>query len=177
MTAEREASVGVKKLEWKSNGINEIGATSLVGHYSVFMDDDGWSAEGPQGHIELCGTRGEAKTAAQADYERRILSALEAPSEGDAVAYRTRLPDEVDDDGQVTPGAWHYGGVPLKHSQPLYTRPSPAASSEVTKEMAVMVLNPEELGIVLREAFPSVRPDDMPDHVTLVLSQCGVKND
>lgn len=81
--------VGVKKLEWREDiyrksFISDIGAVS----YSVFWDDDAEWCDVPEPYDLIRGeddgdtlgsfeTANEAKAAAQADYEARILSALE----------------------------------------------------------------------------------------------------
>jgi hypothetical protein len=56
---------------------------------------------------------------------------------------------------------------------PLYLSPS-VCEGKVTEEMSN--LTKAELDIVLREAFPNVRDEDMGDHVTLILCQKGPQN-
>lgn len=83
---EASAAVKVKPLDWKDGRNCECSAETVVGLYEVGFDDGWWaqleggatwdwepdrdprSYEGPDA----------AKAAAQADYERRILSALQA---------------------------------------------------------------------------------------------------
>lgn len=72
--------VKVKPLEWSDEGNGEFIAQSVVGSYHISLPASFWSALAPDGEI-LSGfhTHTEAQAAAQADYERRILSALATP--------------------------------------------------------------------------------------------------
>ncbi|KAB2792563.1 hypothetical protein F9K96_05315 [Brucella anthropi] len=84
--------VGVKKLEWGDARITEDGreaedATSPVGRY--IATDTGWFLLGQTGYEAERGLY-QAKAAAQADYEARILSALE-PSAVRELALEERL--------------------------------------------------------------------------------------
>lgn len=75
----------VKPLEWKANGSTSIWTGELMfGVYYVIYDEgDGFRVFGGQvlsaggdTPIAFCRDQDEAKAACQADYERRILSAL-----------------------------------------------------------------------------------------------------
>ncbi len=134
--AARSGAVKVKPLEWKDERNCECSAETVIGTYEVGFDDGWWaqleggvkwdwnppydprSYEGPSA----------AKAAAQADYERRILAALE-PSEpatdAEPVAW---LYDWVDDDGATKSEAStnrisSVNFKPTSNVRPLYTRP------------------------------------------------------
>lgn len=79
------ADVRVKPLRWDDKGY----AVSAGGEYSVEHLEGGWVFEHELSAYQgSFGTEGEAKAAAQADYERRIRSALDivpAPSFADGI--------------------------------------------------------------------------------------------
>lgn len=89
-------TVGVKKLEWRNLAlpVQVRAARTPFGDYRIGPRDDGrgWYAflEG-QSHMGPFASEDAAIAAAQTDYERRILSAIEAPSEGEAVTH----PDDI----------------------------------------------------------------------------------
>jgi hypothetical protein len=108
--------VRVKKLEW-SNGIPGRMFADIYMLERLHLDD--WrlmlrANEHGNWPKFIAGpfTLDEAKAAAQADYERRILSTIEAPSEGEAVAvpdeltarYWNMLPSSVDAICEPAPG-------------------------------------------------------------------------
>lgn len=81
-------AVAVKALEWRgSEGVWHKADAEFGGHYRITqyvgmqkpfkLETHGWWSGSPCGHYELLD---EAKAAAQADYERRILSALTHPA-------------------------------------------------------------------------------------------------
>lgn len=96
---------GVKELEWyeltspREDGpaepTGDWEASTLIGEYSVTIDTDDdvkdypWCAWGVEsiGHFATCD---EARTAAQADFERRIRSALQPQPSADVEAMRAR---------------------------------------------------------------------------------------
>jgi hypothetical protein len=84
----------VKLLEWRECNVSDKAtdrAESMGQEYSVGYDDDwGWYAHSETRGKELANTptRDTAKAAAQADYEARILSALEPAVQPDAAAIR-----------------------------------------------------------------------------------------
>ena len=83
---------GVKALEWvnvtspREDGpaepTGDIEAATMIGEYSICLDDDEgvaetpWCCWGPNENIGHFGDLNEAKAAAQADFNTRILSAL-----------------------------------------------------------------------------------------------------
>lgn len=77
----RKETAGVKPLEWSSAGPTTQAAETILGWYHI---DRRWNMETPPvwywkrsgGWLSACETEDEAKAAAQADYEQRILSAL-----------------------------------------------------------------------------------------------------
>jgi len=79
--------VAVKALEWIAEGDASFAAKSLAGSYVIGKDEKGgkgwqWGFVGDARDwtiSEFFDTSDEAKAAAQADYERRILSCLDAP--------------------------------------------------------------------------------------------------
>lgn len=84
--------VKVKALKWVVDGATGGGmAVSEVGTYYAYeIDPSGYCLDrnGRPVTGDICATEEAAKAAAQADYERRILSALEpSPSGWDAVAF------------------------------------------------------------------------------------------
>jgi len=131
----------VRALEWRgSEGIWHKADAAFGGYYRITeysgmrkpfkLETCGWwSVEAAGLYESLDG----AKAAAQADYERRVLSALEpTKSEGgqEPAAYRYRYVDPVS-------GApvWRYSdrlwnGQRPTESQPLYTRPAERTVTE-----------------------------------------------
>ena len=95
--------VKVKALQWH-DGQNWREAASPIGEYTIDGDEDeemqhaSWVCFGPEDCIGHFASRSEAEAAAQADYEARILSALEpAPSlstRGEALL--ARAADEIE---------------------------------------------------------------------------------
>lgn len=104
---EASAAVKVGPLEWKNVQVNygpeTYEAKTPVGFYQVFVDDDSaagsifaeWAWDQDQFGMTGATTLGryatfpDAEAAAQADFERRIFSALSpAPQEAEAVAWR-----------------------------------------------------------------------------------------
>jgi len=82
--------VAVKALEWIAEGDASFAAKSLAGSYVIGKDEKGgkgwqWGFVGDARDwtiSEFFDTSDEAKAAAQADYERRILSCLSHPAQG-----------------------------------------------------------------------------------------------
>lgn len=97
--AERAGGVKVKALEWKAlaNTETEVGLGEGRSEYTVIPTKNAWRAYGIPGESDggtEFFTKDAAKAAAQADYERRILSAIEpAAPEGrqEAVAALRKL--------------------------------------------------------------------------------------
>lgn len=93
---------GVKALEWEpKEGTHGIYADNGFGEFYFAYDDGGWSYASRH-HQSQGKTLEAAKTAAQADFNTRILSALASPAqviadEGLAVKYRAMWQGEVDD--------------------------------------------------------------------------------
>lgn len=82
-------TVEVKKLEWvKHPTVGAWRADTMLGTYQVWVGSIGtsWQFDSLLGeHLDTkAGDEHSAKSAAQADYERRVLSALEAPSPQEA---------------------------------------------------------------------------------------------
>lgn len=137
-------TVGVKKLEWEPEKYRGrvFGYRAKTDLTRYFVEDMGEGCgqfrfwlQGSDYVIGKFATDDAAKAAAQADYERRILSAIKAPSEGEAFATAWQLSYKGDD--------WYFArkasfasidierGI-IRNITPLYTRPSSAAPSEVT---------------------------------------------
>lgn len=73
--------VRVKKLEWGEGNFDCVIANTPFGLYRVFSDG-GWCGLHSNGFIAKSNNPEEAaKVAAQADFERRVLSCLEMPNE------------------------------------------------------------------------------------------------
>lgn len=84
-------AVGVKALEWEDrNPYKGVAAPSVLGRYVIEPNAGTWRVYcGPQYDVRGAGSSlVEAKAAAQADYQQRILSALVAPSESTPMMYR-----------------------------------------------------------------------------------------
>ena len=74
------SEVRVKPLEWRDTSYGDCFADSHVGRYQACAVHGGWLwylSPNPKGALQ---SRDEAKAAAQADYEARILSCLEPTS-------------------------------------------------------------------------------------------------
>ncbi|MEQ1938589.1 hypothetical protein ABMA46_10065 [Mesorhizobium sp. CN5-321] len=69
-------AVAVKPLEWYDPGNRIEYADTLLGSYKINASGSWWLDNGAMEH---CGSREAAKAAAQADYERRILSTIAHP--------------------------------------------------------------------------------------------------
>lgn len=100
--------LGVKALNWGEH--NGYHADSVIGTYHVRHDGDepeewSWSRNGGMHHYFE--TQAEAQAAAQADYEQRILSALE-PSPIHKGEVIPRLPNCGKYLAQDNAGNWHY---------------------------------------------------------------------
>lgn len=77
MTIETELpAVKVKALEWQHEDDGEYIAQSETGWYHIGRPASFWNLTIPSGGVPSFETLEAAKAAAQADYERRILSAL-----------------------------------------------------------------------------------------------------
>ena len=81
-------NIKVKQLKWEdwTGRENDFRAVSLVGFYTIRpTTKDGfqvrlWVPGVPYNDAAYCVTVDDAKAAAQSDFERRILSALETPA-------------------------------------------------------------------------------------------------
>jgi hypothetical protein len=74
-TSGNELNVSVKPLEWFDIE-QAFRAETILGPYEIMPHDFQWAATGLSTGSNLFGGPSEAKAAAQADYEQRILSAL-----------------------------------------------------------------------------------------------------
>ena len=76
-----ETEVKVRELEWEGDDGLHLRAKTAIGDYSVLLiENNGLSSwRGPMDRYENVETFEAAKAAAQADYERRIRSALVTP--------------------------------------------------------------------------------------------------
>lgn len=108
-------TVKIKPLVWAAyttdEGTSGFAATTTIGRYLTV--NAGWFLVGKSGW-NVSASIEDAKVAAQADYEARILAAIEAPVQEPA-AWRRKHPS-----GEF----WEYSGVHLTDvDQPLYTTP------------------------------------------------------
>lgn len=69
--------VGVKELEWRQEENGDFIAESIVGWYHIGLPHRMWNLTKPIGEVFSFWTLDEARASAQADYDARILSALE----------------------------------------------------------------------------------------------------
>lgn len=69
----------VKPLEWDAEENGDFIAVSAVGWFHIGRSVSSWNLTMPSGKVASFATLDEAKAAAQADYEARILSALTTP--------------------------------------------------------------------------------------------------
>lgn len=69
--------VGVKELEWRQEDNGDFIAESIVGWYHIGLPHRMWNLTKPIGEVFSFWTLDEARASAQADYDARILSALE----------------------------------------------------------------------------------------------------
>ncbi len=170
----RSGAVKVKALEWKDERNCECSAETVIGTYEVGFDDGWWaqleggvkwdwnppydprSYEGPSA----------AKAAAQADYERRILAALEPAepsgflatlSEDQKEAARNYTGPDTEPAADVEAVAWLYDWVdddgetqteastnrissvnfkPTSNVRPLFTRPPESRLREALEPFA-----------------------------------------
>ncbi|MEN3144789.1 hypothetical protein ABDF71_22625 [Ochrobactrum sp. WV_118_8] len=82
--------VGVKELEWRQEENGDFIAESIVGWYHIGLPHRMWNLTKPIGEVFSFWTLDEARASAQADYDARILSALE-PSAARELALEERL--------------------------------------------------------------------------------------
>lgn len=154
LQAPQEAGVAVKALEWNREAPTQWQsetwkAESLVGEYDIQREKDGtFSGFAPNAGTDLFGTLEAAKAAAQADFDKRIRSALSQPvatpaphgdywhsintapedehvilaTSGDHVGEALMLRDQ--DTGEQK---WTWAGAPVsKFHTPLGWRPMPS---------------------------------------------------
>lgn len=86
----RDAMNGVKELEFSLEENGDLIAQSVIGWYYINLPYRTWNLTTPHGDVASFDTLDAAKSAAQADYERRILSALTDEA-------RAALADEADE--------------------------------------------------------------------------------
>lgn len=132
-TAEALSSIpeqGVKALEWRKWDQRDNGgsADTIVGHYHVWTHHEAngrwfWRLSttglGPIAVQGECAAEDEAKAAAQADYEARILSALVAPSQPAAVGVTDEMVERA---ARAVYEHWKFG----KNDHGLMGREKPA---------------------------------------------------
>lgn len=128
----------VKPLEWKANGATSLWTGELIfGVYYIAYDEgDGWRSFRGQflsnaGSTELAfGDKASVFSAAQADYEQRILAALDSGTGGQQpVAWRWKNWNSSDwSVGEVyPPGAYS--------AEPLYSSPTDPKAGVVSEDM------------------------------------------
>lgn len=160
--------VKVKKLKWQTltPGFSLQRSACLLGDYRVWEDADGaWEwALNDEKHSDGCEeTPDAAKAAAQADYERRILSAL-TEQQGEAVAWQSKLgpqgkwaDDPLGFDADFRAKSIEAGA----QYRPLYAAPSnPVISDEWLRDTAMNVMLATEVDEAVRilTAALSVKP-------------------
>ena len=119
----REQGVGVKALTWHPASTDQHKAETFFGWYWIREDAPRYYADGPLGFAGNEGSLSAAKAACQADFTRRILSAL-SPERKEPVAY-ARVYDKAKPhyDDIVSPNSqeaemWAYDLIPLYAGQP-----------------------------------------------------------
>ena len=134
--ANSAGGVEVKALDWAKHPVAEAWrADTMLGTYQVWIGSlaTSWQFDSLLGESinEKSGSADEAKAAAQADFNQRILSAIAHAVEAEPVAWRWRWAET---------GDWYYGKnkperIDADHMQSvdaLFTHPSSPVSAEVT---------------------------------------------
>lgn len=128
-----QPGVRIKPLEWGHSVIGE--GTVLrqnswrAGEYLIVESPAGnYDLRGPR--YAICGTLDEAKAAAQADYERRIRSAIDPAEQPVGYVSQTTLAHLKTKTASV---ACHIYGAPVSiHNQALYASPASPEAEKVT---------------------------------------------
>lgn len=175
LTAERDAAmagrVKVRPLMWQTSGLKSDRAAcyayGLHGYgYEIFHDGAWFSLRGPDGRLGgALPSPDAAKAAAQADYEARIIAALQPDTErAEPVAHVTSV--TYGTHGNKYHVSWR---CDVKLGQPLYTTPQPAPAPqarEITVQEAAEVPEVKLLAEALRIALDYVegcKANNLPD--------------
>ena len=165
-----EQKVVVKPLEWLSDKEPLFAYTPFCSYHISPVDDDTgphWATNiSQQGSIyKRSDTAAEAKAAAEADHERRILSALASPvspapddNAGEQNVIGWRVSDPTTGQWTLTTKADHASDFPYWKNEPLYTHPvSPDVRRMALEEAAELAEDTSSsIGPVIAKAIRSL---------------------
>lgn len=123
------ARVEVKALEWEPRLGGFISRMNDPLEYTIEKGAKHWRLYVSRGYVSLGAfdSADEAKAAAQADFNARILSSISLSGEDEPVAWLHKLTGIIRTDKPAVGMGLH------EDYSPLYTHPSPAVTAEVTE--------------------------------------------